>query len=165
MDTVRSYVSCTVAALIAYFHPVENILIAVMSVLFANFLLGIISAKLVQHEKFDFKKGFMCFIEAFIFFALISFVFFVGDHIDKPEGALQCISAMTYVLIYFYGVNISKNLCRLMPENKVFKFIYWLISVEFINHIPYLRQFLKLDGVVIDDKDNKQIDNGNGTVN
>ncbi len=146
MDTIKNLLACTVAAVAAYFHPIQDILLAILVVLGVNFVLGLFSGILVNNERFNFKKGFVCFLEATIYFALISFIFFVGDKIHNMSGALQCISAVTYALLYFYGVNIFKNLHRLLPANRLIAFLYYVISFAFVDKIPYLKEFLKIEG-------------------
>lgn len=147
MESIRNFIGFSLAAIAAYFSPIQNILLAVLCVLAVNFLMGLIAGVLVSKEPFSFRKAFYCFIEALVFFALIALIFFVGDKINNKEGALQCISGMTYALIYFYGVNIFKNLKRLLPSNKVIAFIYYVVSIEFVDKIPYLKEFLKIEGV------------------
>jgi len=145
MDTIRNLFACTVAAVAAYFHPIQDILLAILVVLGVNFMLGLLSGVLMDKERFNFKKGFICFIEAAVYFALISFIFFVGDKIHNKDGALQCISAITYALLYFYGVNIFKNLHRLLPVNRLIAFLYYVVSFAFVDKIPYLKEFLKIE--------------------
>lgn len=85
----------------------------------------------------------MCGIEACVFFVIMASVFYVGDHIENKSGALQCITAITYTLIYFYSVNIFKNLKQLFPKSRAIAFIYFVISIEFVSKIPHLEKFLK----------------------
>lgn len=152
MESIKSFIAFSLAALAAYFQPIQDILTAIVWILGANFALGLLAGILVNKESFDFRKAFYCIIEAVVFFALLSFVFIIGDKINNREGAIQCISAITYALLYFYGVNIFKNLKRLLPSSKLIAFIYYVISIEFVDKIPYLKEFLKIEGVVSNDK-------------
>ena len=93
------------------------------------------------------KKAFRCIIEAMVFFLLIAAIYFIGDHKGNPDGALQCVSFITYSIFYFYGVNILRNL-KLMATSgtafyKVVSFLYYVVSVEFIKHIPFLTNYQK----------------------
>jgi hypothetical protein len=145
MDTIRNLFACSVAAIAAYFHPIEDIIMAILVVLAVNFILGLLSGILVNKEGFNFKKAFICIVEGMVYFALISFIFFVGDKIHNRAGALQCISAITYALLYFYGVNIFKNLHSLLPANTLIAFLYYVVSFAFVDKIPYLKEFLKIE--------------------
>ena len=46
-----------------------------------------------------------------------------------------------YALIYFYGVNILKNLNRIFPKNRYIDFLYYVLSFEMIKKIPYLENY------------------------
>lgn len=82
-----------------------------------------------------------------VFFLLVAAIYFIGDHKGNPDGALQCVSFITYSIFYFYGVNILRNL-KLMATSgtafyKVVSFLYYVVSVEFIKHIPFLTNYQK----------------------
>lgn len=145
MDNIRGLIVCSLASLAAYFHPIQNVLIGIFWVFLLNFVFGLLAGLVRNKESFEFKKAFMCIIEACVFFVIIASVFFVGDYIGNKEGALQCVTSITYVLIYFYTVNIFKNLKLLFPNNKPIAFIHYVISIEFVTKIPNLDKFLKLE--------------------
>ena len=50
--------------------------------------------------------------------------------------------------MYFYAVNIIRNVKNLLRKDstayKVALFLYWLLSVEFIKHIPHLQEYLSV---------------------
>lgn len=96
---------------------------------------------------FSFKKAWRCIVEATIFFALVSCIYFIGEHKGNPEGALQCVSFITYSVFYFYGVNILRNIKEILPNSsngyKVVAFLHYVLSVEFIKNIPYLTNYLQ----------------------
>ena len=152
MESIRNFIGFSFAAIAAYFNPIQDILSAVFYILVINFIVGLFSGLLVNKEPFSFKKAFYCFIEALVFLSLIAVIFFIGDKINNRSGALQCISGITYALIYFYSVNVFKNLKRLFPKNKLIAFIYYVISIEFVDKVPYLKEFLKIEGVTNESK-------------
>lgn len=99
------------------------------------------------YADFSFKKAWRCIVEATIFFALVSCIYFIGEHKGNPEGALQCVSFITYSVFYFYGVNILRNIKEILPNSsngyKVVAFLHYVLSVEFIKNIPYLTNYLQ----------------------
>jgi hypothetical protein len=64
---------------------------------------------------------------------------------SATTGALQAVSTITYALIYFYAVNIFKNLRQLFSGSKAITFIHYLISVEVLQKLPHLNRFLSKD--------------------
>lgn len=142
MDKVKDVIVCSVAALAAYFQPLHDVVLGVAWVFAINFICGLVAGKVVNNEQFVFRKAFMCFVEAMVLFALMASIFYVGDKVDNTAGALQCITGIVYALLYFYGVNIVRNLKALFPTNKLLAFIYYVVSIEFVNKVPYLNNFL-----------------------
>lgn len=143
MDNIRGVLICSIAPIAAYFHPIQNVLSALLVLFTLNFIFGLLAGIIVNKETFQIKKAFMCGVEACVFFVIMASVFYVGDHIENKDGALQCITAITYTLIYFYSVNIFKNLKHLFPKSRAIAFIYFVISIEFVAKIPHLEKFLK----------------------
>lgn len=143
MDNIKNFIVCSFAPIAAYFSPIENILKAVLLLLALNFIFGLAADILADHKGFCFKKAFTCFIQIFIFAVIMACAFYIGDHMGNKEGALYCVSSFGCVLIYFYSANIFRNLKQIFPKNKVFSFVYYVISVEFINKIQYLDNYLK----------------------
>lgn len=91
---------------------------------------------LVQHEGFIFRKAFKCISEAAVISGLMAMILLVGDNIDNHDGAMSAISLAVYALIYFYGVNILKNLNRIFPKNRYIDFLYYVLSFEMIKRFP-----------------------------
>ncbi|MFS2596609.1 phage holin family protein [Bacteroides fragilis] len=133
--------------LAAYLNPISGDIKSLVILFFFNFLFGLAAGLLANNESFSLKKAFRCIIEAMVFFLLVAAIYFIGDHKGNPDGALQCVSFITYSIFYFYGVNILRNL-KLMATSgtafyKVVSFLYYVVSVEFIKHIPFLTNYQK----------------------
>lgn len=143
INVIKAYLASVISIVAGYFFPIRDILTAILIVLGVNFCVGLITGIGVNKEKWDTKKAWHSFKEAFVYFAIIVFVFIIGDKIHNQTGALQCISAITYALIYFYSVKIFKNLKLLFPDSRLIAFIYYVISIEFVKKIPYLQDFQK----------------------
>mgnify|MGYP007133691617 CR=1 FL=1 len=97
---------------------------------------GLFAGVLVQHEGFIFRKAFKCISEAAVISGLMAMILLVGDNIDNHDGAMSAISLAVYALIYFYGVNILKNLNRIFPKNRYIDFLYYVLSFEMIRRFP-----------------------------
>ena len=112
----------------SYLNPISGEIKSLIAVFALNFICGLLTALLINHESFSFKKAWRCIVEATIFFALVSCIYFIGEHKGNPEGALQCVSFITYSVFYFYGVNILRNIKEILPNSsngyKVVAFIH-----------------------------------------
>ena len=84
--------------------------------------------------------------EAAIFFLLVGAIYFIGERKGNAPEALQCISFVTYIVVYFYAMNILRNLMFIFPDNssvwKVTHFLHYILSVEFVKKIPGLQNYI-----------------------
>lgn len=49
---------------------------------------------------------------------------------------------VSVVTIWFYVVNGFKNLSILFPQSKMLRFFVWVLNVEFVEKIGFLKRFL-----------------------
>ena len=129
--------------LFAYFAPISNVVFVIFYVFLINFLAGLISGIVRQDESFNLKKFFYCVLETMVYYIIVMSVYTVGEQMGNVDGAMQCISGVTYAIIYFYAVNVMRNLQILFPENMTIKFLYYIVSFEVVKKIPFLQNFLK----------------------
>lgn len=147
MDYIKNLFVGLIMGIAAYLNPISGEIKSLVAVFAVNFLFGLLAALLINKESFSFKKAFRCIVEASVFFVLVCSIYWIGEHKGNPAGALQCVSFITYSVFYFYGVNVLRNIRLLLPDNsvgyKVFAFLYYFVSVEFIKNIPCLNSYLK----------------------
>lgn len=147
MEQVRNVVVGVVLSLLAYLKPIEGELSALFLIFFLNFLFGDLTGAIAKGEDFNFKKALRCIGEATVFFVLCVAVFMMGKFKGKDAGALQCVSFITYVVIYFYTKNILRNLKILFKDGTtpwmVVSFLYYVLRFKFIEKIPYLSDYLE----------------------
>ena len=141
MEKLQNLIACAVASICGTLAPIRGILDACMIVFAANFLAGLFAGLLVQGEGFSLRKAFNCILEAAVISTLIAMILTIGDKIDNHSGAMSAISVVVYALIYFYGVNIFRNLVRLFPDNRLLAFLHYVVSFEIVAKIPYLTNY------------------------
>jgi hypothetical protein len=143
MQSLKSFTVVSLAAILAYFEPVHNVLAAVLLLFALNFLFGLLAGIVVNGEKFSFRKAFVCIREVSVFLLILATVFFVGDHLGARGESLQAVSTIAYALVYFYAVNICKNLRELFPQSRPISYLYYLLSIEVLCKLPLLNNYLK----------------------
>lgn len=143
MENIKGLIACVLSALAAYFHPISDIVFCTVYIFGLNFVLGLVAGMAVHNESFDFKKAFGCIVQTCVFFLVIASVYFVGEHMGNQQGAIQCVTAVTYALIYFLSVNTLRNLRVLFPDNRWITFIHYCLSMEFVKKVPFMTEFLK----------------------
>lgn len=146
IDAIKNTLIGIALAVLAYLRPLQGELSSLFLIFFINFVAGYLSGMIANHENFEIKKALRCIGEATVFFAFCTCIYAIGKFKKEEPGALQCVSFVTYVVIYFYMVNIIKNLMKIFKEGTtpwmIFAFLYYVLRFKFIERIPYLKEYL-----------------------
>lgn len=142
-ETFKALLVVLFSAIASFLSPIWGFIYAALAVFLLNFIIGYVTDLRVNKANFDLKKAKECIADAAMFFVAIAAMLFVGNNIDNSSGALNAISTTMYVVLYFYSVNVFKNLKQLYPKSKWIAFIYWLIAFEFLKKVPFLEEFFK----------------------
>ena len=140
-DTIRNLLLTIFSVLFGYFSPLRDIVFVIFFVFLLNCLFGLVAGVGVEGERFKLRKFFRCILETLVFYVIVLSIYLVGEKMGNEQGALQCISGVVYAVIYFYAVNILRNIHTIFPENRWVKFLFYVLSFEVIKKIPYLQQF------------------------
>lgn len=145
-DWLKGVISIVYAGAMTYLHPVSGDISSLILLFGFNFATGLVADILVNNSSFSFQKAFKCIKEATVFVLLVAGIFAIGRFKNIEEGSLTAVSLVTYAVIYFYALNILRNLKSLFKEGsspyKVLDFLYYILSAECIKSIPYLTNYL-----------------------
>ena len=142
MENIKILIIGVLSSVAAYFHPITHVLFSLFYLFLLNLLFGLVAGITINKEVFSFRKAFNCMKETAVFFLILASIYTVGEKMGNPSGALQCVTAVTYAFIYFYTVNILKNLRRLFPASRGLAFVYYAVSFEFVRKVPFLSDFI-----------------------
>lgn len=160
VEQFKNVIVGIIMAVLAYLKPIEGEMWSLFLIFFLNFAFGYLSGMIANGEDFSIKKAFRCIGEATVFFVLCASIYAVGRFKDNEAGALQCVSFITYVIIYFYATNILKNLKKTFRNGTtpwlVVSFLYYVLRFKFIERIPFLAEYMNLKNKDYDTDDNKQ---------
>lgn len=150
IEQIKNVIVGIAISILAYLKPIEGELWSLFLIFVLNFAFGYISGMIANGEDFNFKKAFRCIGEATVFFVLCTAIYAVGRFKGQDAGALQCVSFITYTIIYFYGTNVLKNLKKIFRPHtapwQVVAFLYYAMRFGFIERIPFLNDYLNLKG-------------------
>ena len=132
-----------IMAMISYFEPVINMILAITIIFVTDIVFGIASGKKINKEKIDIKKGFAAIKLFGIYIFVITLLYAIGKFMCDETLILYVVKTISWVTIYFYITNLTKNFKRLYPKSNTIKFIHWFLSVEFLDNIPSLKNFLE----------------------
>lgn len=145
IEQIKNMAVGIVLSILAYLEPIDGELKSLFLVFFLNFIFGYLSG-MVKGEDFSLKKALVCIGHAAIFFVLCASVYVIGKAKGQMAGAVQCVSFITYLVLYFYSLNILKNCKKIFKEDTapwhVVNTLYFILRFKFIEQIPYLRDYL-----------------------
>ena len=145
IEQIKNMAVGIVLAILAYLEPIESELQSLFLVFFLNFLFGYLS-DMVKGEDFSFKKAIVCIGHAAVFFILCAAVYVIGRLKGQMGGSVQCVSFITYLVIYFYSLNILRNCKKIFKDETapwhVVNTLYFILRFKFIEKIPYLKEYL-----------------------
>ncbi len=141
LSTFKPLIVTILSVIMAYLAPVSSMVYVILLLFLVNCVAGLLSGMLVNKESFSVKKFFHCLLETLAFFALVILVYVLGDLMEKPNAALQCITGIVYAVMYFYSVNVLRNLARIFPDSRTLRFLYYVLSLEVLKKLPFLKKF------------------------
>lgn len=124
-----------------YLLPIKDLMYCISVTFAINFLAGYIVGMVLQKEHFQIRKGLWAFAEASFFMAFLILLFVLGDWTKQSAHIFKAINISTWAWIYFYSINILRNAKRIFPDSKPIAFLYYILSLECVKSIPYLKNF------------------------
>lgn len=148
IEQIRHIVVTITLAVLAFLKPIECDLYSLLLIFFLNFLFGYLSGMVANNEEFNLRKALRCIGEAAVFFILCCSIYIIGRLKGEMTRAIQCVSFVTYIIIYFYALNVLKNLKKMFKKGTtpwfIVAFLYYVLRVKFIERIPFLSNFLNM---------------------
>jgi hypothetical protein len=118
-------------------NPINDFMLAIMVLATMNIVMGALA-----DSSWSFRKAFKAFIYlgGYLLVLLLSVLLGRLMHIPESEIVSFC-SWITWVMIWFYVVNILRNWNVRQPENKIIAFLYWAASFKMVEKIKLLKEF------------------------
>lgn len=144
MGEIKGFFVASWAAVMSFFMPIGDFMLAMIILFIVNFSFGLI-ADIVNGGSWQNKKAMKFFGQSTLFFVLMLSVLAVGDKLHDHEEAISGVKYFCSMATYFFAVNISRNWKLTAPQGSVWyriaSFCYYVLSVQFIEKIPYLKKF------------------------
>lgn len=139
--TIKSFLITTMSVVMAYFAPIQDMVFTIFFLFLVNCIVGMLTGMMIEHEGFSLKKFGKCISETLSFYLIVVCLFVVGKNMNNMDGALQAIGGVIYSILYFYSVNVLRNLTKVFPESDVLLFLYYVVSFEFVKKFTSLQGF------------------------
>lgn len=144
IESLRHASMWAVSAILSFVSPISFSIQSLFILFVANILVGLF-ADLCTGGHWEKQKITRAFFEALLIYSFIFVIFSIGTSMKNIEGALQVVATFTWVVIWYYGANINRNLIVLSPSHsqarKAFEFSYYVITFEVIKKIPFLKDY------------------------
>lgn len=145
MDGVKFFVASFFANIASLLFPIRNDIFDLIMLFTLNFVIGLL-ADLSNRREWSFKKAFQLFRDAAIYFVLVASIYLLGHIKGEDATAVQCVSFLIYIAIYFYGTNILRN-ARMITQHgstlfRILDFLYYVLSLRIMEHFSYLKGYV-----------------------
>lgn len=146
MEKLSELVVMLFVSILSLLNPIHGDMWIMLIVLSANFCIGIFCSVVKNRESFSLSKAFRCVWQGFAFYGLIVMVYLCGHLKGQEDIGLTCVSFITYSVMYFYMMNILKNLKVCSRKDGVFykciSFCYYILSAKVVEKIPFMKEYL-----------------------
>ena len=146
IDEIKGVIAGIFIAMLSYFAPLKGELSILMAIFSLNFAAGYFVDILVNNGHFSFIKSWHAVEEVAVFVIIVATLYYIGEHKKRGPEALACVSFVTYSVVYFYSLNILRNLKQLFVPGSVggnvVSFLYYVMSFEAIKKIPFLSNYV-----------------------
>ena len=142
MGELKGFLIASWAALVSFFLPIGDFMLAMTILFIVNFSFGLV-ADIVNGGNWESKKAWQFIIQSTVFFVLMLSVLSVGE---KLHDHAEAISSVCTVTTCFFTVNITRNWMNITPKESVFykiaSFIHYVLSMQFVERIPLMKRFM-----------------------
>lgn len=146
MAELKSFLIAACSAVLSFFMPISDFMVAMIMLFIVNFVFGLL-ADIVNGYGWNKKKANMFFLYCLVFFAIAMFIFTIGHLLHAHNEAIQGVKYLCIVALWFFGVNISRNWMNITKDGSTFhklaNFIYYVLSMQIVEKIPFLKQFME----------------------
>ena len=145
MGEIKGFLVAAWAAVISFFMPIGDFMLAMIVLFIVNFSFGLI-ADIVNGGGWENKKALQFFGQSTVFFVLMLSVLTVGDKLHDHAEAISSVKYLCTVTTCFFAVNITRNWMNITPKESVFykiaSFIHYVLSMQFVERIPLMKRFM-----------------------
>lgn len=134
-DRLIDFIKLTWLVIISVISPIR-IAVWVLLVFFTvNFFVGYKNDVQINNRDFSLKKAFDGVKQLILYYALIFIVNMALGLYEEANLAEAATKFMTWIVSYWYLVNILRNAREIFPGNETLKFLYELLTVQVLEMI------------------------------
>ncbi|MEI6554751.1 MAG: hypothetical protein WCL70_04125 [Paludibacter sp.] len=140
-ETLKPYTVLFITTIAAVFNPIQNVLWVLFATFAFNIFTGIIADVNVNKAKFSLNKAFMAIFQMAFLMALVYYLHGAFTALKMPSLGSESIKWIALLTVYFYTTNIIRNAKLVFPKNKLFAFLYEVLTTEIFNRLKSALMF------------------------
>jgi hypothetical protein len=135
-----------ITAISAVLNPIQEILWVLSATFIFNIITGIVTDIHANKSEFNLKKAFSAFFQMALVMALVYYLHGVFEQLKMDSVGHEVIKWIAILAVYFYTTNIFRNATLMYPKNRLFAFIYELLTTQIFARIKKAL-FMDIKGV------------------
>ena len=138
--------------IVGYFQPIWGVICVFIGFFVADFITGVFASR-KKGKKFRSYKARESFFKLLIYLFTFMFVIAIGNELNRLDDAdelgrmITILKMLIYVAVWFEAKSNVENLHIIFPKNRFISFLDYVLGVEFVEKITWLKNFI--------DKENK----------
>lgn len=133
ISRIEDFIKIAWIVIISIFAPIRVAILVLMFFFFINFMVGFKNDEIVHNKDFSLKKAFEGIKLLMLYYAIIFLVFVALSLFNENELAESATKFISWIVCYWYLVNVLRNAKEIFPWSRGLKFMYDLMTVEVLN--------------------------------
>ena len=134
-ENCKPFLIALIAVVSGILSPIHNILWVLSATFIFNIVTGIVTDIHVNKSEFSLKKAFSAFFQMSFLFVLVYYMHGVFEQLKLDAYGHEIIKWVSILTVYFYTTNIFRNASLMYPKNKLFAFVYELLTTQIFARI------------------------------
>lgn len=134
-ENCKPFLIAIIAAVSGILSPIQNVLWVLSATFLFNIITGILTDIHVNKADFSLKKAFAAIFQMTFIMALVYYIHGVFEQLVMDAIGHEIIKWISILAVYFYTTNIFRNATLIYPKNKLFGFIYELLTTQIFARI------------------------------
>jgi phage-related holin len=142
MNDVLKWALFVGGSVLAYFEPLNAVMILVITLFVLDFVTGIVKS-LCTGQAIKSGKLKWSLYKLLVYLGTMTLTFFICESMGlSKELGVSVVNIEAWFIVYIEGLSIIENLQRIR-DNSFLQFIHYLLAVEFLKRFAALSNFMK----------------------
>lgn len=148
IDKIRIIIQSIVIFIMAFLSPIQTAVEVLLVAATIDFVAGLAGNVWTGNERFRIGKAFGAIYKIIAYLLVVILAHFATDHMGEQDVAMLLVKYLTFLIIYWYMINILSNLRMAFPRSSGIAFLYLLLSLKVL---PLILDKVGLGGSDIQD--------------